>query len=271
MEPIMLTIKKVISPNLHDSPPKAARSQAVEASPLKVLIVDGHFLVREALCDLLKELESSAIFMEAADGHQAVQLAAEQDNIGLVLLGMNVPDRDDFTVLSRIRAHLPMASVVVLLDQPDRATVVKALNLGARGVISKSEKRQILIHALQLVFAGSIYIPREILIREEPESKPANVNLTDRQLDVLVLMMQGKCNKAICRDLQLAVPTVKNHVTAILKALNVSNRTEAVIAAGVRGWLSPRSNRSQQTLASSFASISTITLQAPVPAVACRG
>ena len=267
----MLTIKKVISPYLHDSPPKAARSQAVEASPLKVLIVDGHFLVREALCDLLKELESSAIFMEAADGHQAVQLAAEQDNIGLVLLGMNVPDRDDFTVLSRIRAHLPMASVVVLLDQPDRATVVKALNLGARGVISKSEKRQILIHALQLVFAGSIYIPREILIREEPESKPANVNLTDRQLDVLVLMMQGKCNKAICRDLQLAVPTVKNHVTAILKALNVSNRTEAVIAAGVRGWLSPRSNRSQQTLASSFASLSTITLQAPVPAVACRG
>src|SRR6266853_773772 len=128
MEPIMLTIKKVISPNLHDSPPKAARSQAVEASPLKVLIVDGHFLVREALCDLLKELESSAIFMEAADGHHAVQLAAEQDNIGLVLLGMNVPDRDDFTVLTRIRAHLPMASVVVLLDQPDRATVVKALN-----------------------------------------------------------------------------------------------------------------------------------------------
>jgi DNA-binding NarL/FixJ family response regulator len=271
MEPIMLTIKKVISPNLHDSPPKTARSQAVETAPLKVLVVDDHCLVREALCDLLKELNSGAIVMEAADGHQAMLLAAEQDNIGLVLLGMNLPDRDGFTVFSRIRAHLPMASVVVLLDKPDRATVVKALNLGARGVIPKSEKRQILIHALQLVFAGGIYIPREFLIREEPESKPSNINLTDRQLDVLVLMMQGKCNKAICRDLQLAIPTVKNHVTAILKALNVSNRTEAVIAAGVLAWPLPRSIRSQHTLQSSFASIRTVTHHAPVPAVSCRG
>ena len=266
----MLTIKKVISSKLHVSPPKAARSRAVEAAPLKMLVVDDHFLIREALCDLLKVLKSNAIIMEAAGGHQAVQLAAEHDNIGLVLLDMNLSDRDGFTVLSRIRDHLPMASVVVLLDQPDRATVVKALNLGARGVIPKSEKRQILIHALELVFAGGIYIPREFLTREEPESNPADINLTDRQLDVLVLMMQGKSNKAICRDLQLAVPTVKNHVTAILKALNVSNRTEAVIAAGVLGWPLPRSNRSQHTL-QSFATIGAVTPQAPDLAVSYRG
>ena len=68
----MLTIKKVISPDLHDSPPKAARSQAVEAASLKVLIVDDHFLVREALCDLLKELKSNAIVMEKQPSGQFV-------------------------------------------------------------------------------------------------------------------------------------------------------------------------------------------------------
>jgi DNA-binding NarL/FixJ family response regulator len=66
-------------------------------------------------------------------------------------------------------------------------------------------------------------------VREEPETKPADITLTSRQFDVLALMMQGKSNKAICRTLNLAVPTVKNHITAILKLLNVSNRTEAVI------------------------------------------
>ena len=249
----MLTIKKVISSTLHVDLPKAARSQSGEAAPLKVLVVDDHCLIRDALCDLLKELKADAIFMEAADGHQAVEFAAENDDIGLVLLDMNLQDRDGFTVLSRIRAHLPMASVVVLLDQPERATVVKALNLGARGVIPKSEKREILFYALQLVLAGGVYIPRAFLIREEPESKPADINLTDRQHDVFMLVMQGKSNKAICRELRLAVPTVKNHMTAILKSLNVSNRTEAVIAAGGRGWPLPRRNRAYELLPGSFA------------------
>jgi DNA-binding NarL/FixJ family response regulator len=69
--------------------------------------------------------------------------------------------------------------------------------------------------------------------------KPADLGLTGRQLDVLALMMHGMSNKAICRVLDLAEPTVKNHVTAILKALKVSNRTEAVVAVGELGWELP--------------------------------
>jgi DNA-binding NarL/FixJ family response regulator len=110
-----------------------------------------------------------------------------------------------------------------------------------------------MVSALQLVFAGGIYIPPEILLRtEEPTSKsqstrqpatPAELGLTGRQLDVLALMMQGKSNKAICRVLNLAEPTVKNHVTAILKALKVTNRTEAVIAVGELGWELPQATK----------------------------
>ncbi|HZF19584.1 MAG TPA: response regulator transcription factor, partial [Burkholderiales bacterium] len=109
----------------------------------------------------------------------------------------------------------------------------------------------VMLSALRLVFSGGIYIPREILARRETASSqppssgsgmeprpqsPRDLGLTDRQVDVLALMMQGKSNKAICRALDLAEPTVKNHVTAILKALKVTNRTEAVIAVGALGW-----------------------------------
>jgi DNA-binding NarL/FixJ family response regulator len=77
--------------------------------------------------------------------------------------------------------------------------------------------------------------PPAIEVRALPRSAAADLGLTERQIDVLNLMMQGKSNKAICRVLDLAEPTVKNHVTAILRALNANNRTEAVIAAGALG------------------------------------
>ena len=107
-----------------------------------------------------------------------------------------------------------------------------------------------MLSALDLVFAGGVYIPPEILLREpsplpSPKlacvasgtqpARPADLGLTDRQADVLGLMMKGKSNKLISRELKLALPTVKNHVTAILKAIKVTNRTEAVIAIGSLG------------------------------------
>jgi DNA-binding NarL/FixJ family response regulator len=109
-----------------------------------------------------------------------------------------------------------------------------------------------------LVFSGGVYIPPEILSRFEAPAgprppavsgrrlesaapaSPADLGLTPRQVDVLSLMMQGKGNKAICRALDLAEPTVKNHVTAILKALRASNRTQAVIMVGALGWKLPK-------------------------------
>jgi len=129
---------------------------------------------------------------------------------------------------------------------------VKALDLGALGYIPKSAQGDVILNALRLVISGGIYVPPEILAREEllhstrrsrgsgrSQVSPADIGLTDRQLDVLTLMMQGKNNKTICRKLNLAEPTVKNHVTAILKALKVTNRTEAVIAVNNRGWKLP--------------------------------
>jgi DNA-binding NarL/FixJ family response regulator len=163
----------------------------------------------------------------------------------LILLDLNLPDRDGLDVLVELRRRYPLVSVVVLSGSEERERITKALDLGAVGFIPKSAQREVMMSAFNLIFAGGIYVPPEILARPPPRpaasaasGKPAtaaDLGLTDRQMDVLSLMMQGKSNKAICRMLDLAEPTVKNHVTAILRALKASNRTEAVIAAGMRG------------------------------------
>jgi DNA-binding NarL/FixJ family response regulator len=226
---------------------------------MKILVVDDHDLIRDALRSVLKEVRRDAAILEAWDCHQAMEQIAEHADIGLILLDLNLPDRDGFSVLAELRERYPAISVVVLSAQQDRDSVAKSLDLGAVGFIPKSGRREVMLSALQLVFAGGVYIPPQILAGGEPltstseEKRPANnrrnlspseLGLTTRQLEVLALMMQGKSNKAICRVLNLAEPTVKNHVTGILKALEVTNRTEAVIAVGKLGWELSRAGKS---------------------------
>jgi DNA-binding NarL/FixJ family response regulator len=216
---------------------------------MKILVVDDHVLIRDALRGVLKELKGDAEVLEASDCRQAMALITDNaDDLGLILLDLGLPDRDGFSALAEVRERYPAICVVVLSGQQDSASVFKALELGALGFIPKSGQREVMLRALQLVFAGGRYIPPEILespatqpaakppAAERPPASPADLGLTGRQLDVLALMMQGKSNKAICRVLDLAEPTVKNHVTAILKALRVTNRTEAVIAVRELGW-----------------------------------
>jgi DNA-binding NarL/FixJ family response regulator len=202
---------------------------------MKILVVDDHVLIREALRGLFKELRPEATVLEAPDAARTMELLAEQPDIALVLLDLSLPDRDGLALLAEVRGRHPGIPVVVLSGFADRANVVRALDHGALGFIPKSAGREVMISALSLVFSGGVYIPPEIL-PVRPKASPADLGMTERQVDVLALMMQGKSNKAICRRLDLAEPTVKNHVTAILKALGVSNRTEAVLAVSARGW-----------------------------------
>jgi DNA-binding NarL/FixJ family response regulator len=222
---------------------------------MKILVVDDHPLIREALRGVFGELKSDASLFEASDSRQAMEIIADHGDLGLILLDLNLPDRDGFSILRELREHHPGIAVVVLSGVQDKNTVTKALDLGAVGFIPKTGQREVMMSALQLVFAGGIYIPPEILTREgsalpasptatrlglQTQARPGDLGLTDRQVDVLALMMQGKSNKAICRVLDLAEPTVKNHITAIFKALKVANRTEAAISARELGWeLSP--------------------------------
>jgi DNA-binding NarL/FixJ family response regulator len=213
---------------------------------MNILIVDDHALIREALRGVLTELNGEATIVEAADARQAMQCIVENPELELVLLDLTLPDRSGFDVLADVRERHPAISVVVLSASIERGDISLALERGALGFIPKSASREVMLNAFRLIFSGGVYVPAEILpgasttvTQAPPGPSASGLGLTERRMDVLKLMMQGKSNKAICRALDLAEPTVKNHVTAILKALNATNRTEAVIAAGALGF-SPR-------------------------------
>jgi DNA-binding NarL/FixJ family response regulator len=208
---------------------------------MKILVVDDHALIREAMRGVVADLSSNAALLEASDSRQAMHLIAEHSDVGLVLLDLNLPDRAGLSVLSELREHYPEIAVVILTGAQDLDNALKALNLGAAGFISKSGSREVMMSAVQLVLAGGIYFPPEALGHEQGNQSirtvaPTDLGLTGRQVEVLGLIMLGKSNKAICRTLNLAEPTVKNHVTAILRALKVTNRTEAAISARELGW-----------------------------------
>lgn len=212
---------------------------------MKILVVDDHALIREALRGVLKQLREDAEIIEAADSHQAIQCIEATPDVELVLLDLYLPDSSGFEILAVLRDLHPATAVVVLSVSSEREDIARALELGAVGFIPKSAEREVMLGAFRLIFAGGVYVPPEIFGRPQPAPtapskprpppSPADLGLTERQMEVLGLMMQGKSNKAICRALGLAEPTVKNHVSAILKALKVTNRTEAVIAAGALG------------------------------------
>jgi DNA-binding NarL/FixJ family response regulator len=221
----------------------------VELARMKILVVDDHALIREALHGVLQELKPEAGVIDASSCREALQLAqANAGALDLVLLDLGLPDGDGFDTLGELRDLYPAVAIVVLSASKDRDSVTKALDLGALGFIPKSASRAVMVSALQLVLAGGIYVPPEILQRPQdapmsapasapmPAPSPSELGLTERQIDVLALMMQGKSNKAVCRELDLAEATVKNHITAILRALKVTNRTEAVLAVAAFGW-----------------------------------
>ncbi len=214
---------------------------------MKFLLVDDHVLIREALRTVVREVAGDCELHEAASAQEAWNIIEGDPAIGLVFLDLGLPDRDGLSLLADLRREHPAISVVVLSALADRQNVLSALDLGAVGFIPKSANRTIMVSALRLILSGGTYVPPEILVGARAagmgarqDRPPPLAGLTERQLAVLSLMAQGKSNKVICAALGLAETTVKNHVTAILKALNVTNRTEAVVAVTALGWKLPR-------------------------------
>jgi DNA-binding NarL/FixJ family response regulator len=221
-------------------------SDVTRAQNMQFLIIDDHALIRAALSDVLRQLQPECSIHEAGDAQTALQVLSTSTAIDLVLLDLHLPDQSGLELLTKIVDYSTTTAVVVLSAEYDQSIVRRVLETGAQGYIPKSESRDVLVKALALILAGGTYVPKIALQRSRTDNHPPGSNagqstpqqlgLTDRQVDVLALLMQGKNNKLICRALGLAEPTVKNHVSAILKALEVSSRTEAVLAVTRLGW-----------------------------------
>jgi DNA-binding NarL/FixJ family response regulator len=224
---------------------------------MNFLVIDDHALIRDALRGVFNELKQASTVSEASNYRQAMRLLEQNPNYGVILLDLHLPDRNGLTVIAELRERYPAISIVVLSAFNDYDNVVKALNLGAVGFIPKSAERAVMLGALELVLAGGMYIPPDILNRgsaamasippmpTETQSdirpvSPADLGLTERQVEVLAHMIRGMSNKAICRKFDLAERTVKNHATAIFRALKVTNRTEAAFKTRELGWILPK-------------------------------
>ena len=222
---------------------------------MKILVIDDHPLIREALRHVLRALDEAIELIEAQNLAEALDASRTHPDLQLMLLDLALPGTERFEALRELREQQPAIPVVVLSASDDPQTVKQALDLGAMGFIPKTSSNDILVGALRLVLAGGVYLPPEVLrtaasggiLRDwgahsgtsGGSLSARDIGLTQRQMQVLGLLIQGKPNKLICRQLQLAEATVKIHVTAILKALGVANRTQAVIAVSKLGLKLP--------------------------------
>lgn len=203
---------------------------------MNILLVDDHHLIRAALAGVFEDLVPTAVILEAGDAAEAARQVDACRDLHLVVIDLDLPDRDGLSLLADLRRARPTLPCLVLSAETGRDPILRTLDLGAVGFIPKTASRAVMVNAVRLVLAGGTYVPPQALARGgeraavPPPRTMADLGLTERQAEVLALLVAGRSNKWIGRVLDLAEPTVKHHVTAILRALNVSNRTEAAIA-----------------------------------------
>jgi DNA-binding NarL/FixJ family response regulator len=225
---------------------------------LKILVADDHHLVREGLKLTLLQIGIRTQVLEASTLAEAIDAFRATPDIDLVLLDLNMPGAAGLSGLDAFLAQCPAARLVVVSGTYDMKTVQTAIQKGALGFIPKMSGKRIVLSALRFILDGGIYVPPEPFISDRPpqeaesplrataafSTKAAAKGLTNRQIEVLRELLEGNSNKQICRNLNLAMGTVKAHVAAVLSALNVNTRAEAIAAAdrlGLRQLLEPAS------------------------------
>lgn len=209
---------------------------------MKIVVADDHALFRAGIRHVLRGLETGVEVLEAANGRTALAFAAEDPDIDVVLLDLHMPNMDGLSALAQFAERYPTLPVVMLSASTSRNDMQRALDLGAMGYIPKDSTGPVMLNALRLILSGGIYIPPELARASLAAgiNTSAAVTLTPRQQDVMILLVQGKTNKQIAEQLDLAEATVKMHITAIMKVLDVTNRTQAVVEARRLGLIQPQ-------------------------------
>ncbi len=237
---------------------------------MKVLLIDDHPLVLNALREIIHTLDERVVVHTAGGPDETFALLSQETDVNLVLLDPQLADGvDGFALLADLRQRHPALPVVVMAANDQLADMVRAVDLGAMAFVPKRTPIPELHAALALVLSGGVYIPQALLglmrlqpgqpgganaapasppvlqpmgspaaaatansapsLADLPRLSMATLGLTPRQTDVLSLLLKGLPNKLIARELNVSVDTVKDHVAAVLRALGVSSRTQAVL------------------------------------------
>lgn len=223
---------------------------------MKVLLIDDHPLILSALKSVIQGLGDHVTVTGVSNAPAAREALKGSPGFDLVLLDLQLGEANGFDLLDEMRAAYPALPVVVISASDRTSDVIRSIDMGAMGFVPKRSSNEVLIEALQQVMSGGVYVPPMSMgsdYQASPEPAPlqaplrsvgahahqggfqttphlASLGLTPRQTDVLALLLQGQPNKLIARELNLSVETVKDHVAAVLRALGVSSRTQAVLA-----------------------------------------
>jgi len=207
---------------------------------MRALVIDDHPLVHEIIPAVLRKALGEVAVTTEVTLEAGLARAASAALPDLVLLDLGLPGCEGVDAVSRFRSKFPNVPLVVLSGTCDREAIVAAIDAGAIGYIPKTSKPDVMIAALKLVAAGGTYVPPEAIEHVEKVTTPrrrrvADLDLTQRQKDVLRLILKGYNNERIAGELSISPATVKQHAHAIFTALGVSTRAEAVIASARLG------------------------------------
>jgi two-component system, NarL family, response regulator LiaR len=212
----------------------------ISSKPIRVMLVDDHAMVRRGLAAFLKVFDDLQLAGEAESGEAAIQLCAEAVP-DVILMDMVMPDMDGATTTRAIRQRFPQVQVLALTSYKEGDLVKNALEAGAIGYLLKDVSADHLANAIRAAHSGRATLsPQAAQALVETANQPPlpGSDLTEREREVLALMVEGLNNTQIAGKLMVSPSTIKSHVSNILSKLGVASRTEAVTLA-LRSHLIP--------------------------------
>jgi DNA-binding NarL/FixJ family response regulator len=205
---------------------------SMEASPIRILIVDDHAIVRQGFAALLKTVPGFEVVGEASDGQEAVE-AFRKLRPDVTLMDLRLPKLNGVEAIARIRGDSPGARIIVLTTYDGDEDIYRAMQAGAKGYLLKGMDLRELTEAVRTVHAGKSRIPSQVA--EKLAERMSGATLTARELEVLRLIVAGKSNRDIGNALFISEATVKTHVNSLLSKMGVEDRTQAATTALQRG------------------------------------
>jgi DNA-binding NarL/FixJ family response regulator len=212
---------------------------------IRIMLADDHVLVREGTRELLEREPDMQVVAEASNGEEAVRLAATHEP-DVALLDIAMPELSGIEATRQIKRQVPTTAILILSAYDDDEYVFALLEAGAAGYLLKNVRGRDLVEAIRSVHAGESVlhpvIARKVIERVVQPSAPGPPQegperLTERELDVLRLAARGQSNKDIALELYLSTRTVQTHLSTVFAKMEVGSRTEAVVQALQRGWL----------------------------------
>lgn len=203
-----------------------------QSTPIRVLIVDDHTIVRQGLATIINRDPEVTVVAQAQDGKQAIDLFREHQP-DVTLMDLRMPQMDGVEAITTICAEFKQARIIVLTTYDADEDIYRGLRAGAQGYLLKDTGADELLNAIRTVHSGRKYISPEV--GSKLAERMSNPELSEREFEVLGLMAQGMNNLGIATALSIGESTVKTHVNRILSKLGVSDRTQAVIVAAKRG------------------------------------